>query len=747
MLSCFSTWIRTLYVWLMGRPTLKVFSVDSSRLVSCGEFPLDLQFGDRCPRLYLYQNVWPEYGMLELLLEADKGHSLGVVKIYIDYDGTFCEEDVINVPCSLHNRLTKHILYFPRKPNRVCFSFCEDLGNLVVCCLRLKPLLPNFAYKRMTRRVGHSQDTTIDRYELYQLYQRAFTVEDQVGVYQNWIERFETPFMSSFDRGLCSFKIECNRPRFSIVLMVFDPEVGLLEQMISSVFKQSYPDWELFIVGDFSDDLEVAEFLEQYIHHDERVHLVRSSHGDYDAVALNSLLKLAIGEFFIFLDCLGELAGHALLLLSKAIDQQPATKIIYSDEDSLTEDGLRFDPKFKPDWNSDMFLSQNYISYICAYRLDLVKKSGGFRAGFRGAEGYDLSLRCLMQMTGSEQEIVHIPWVLYHRRVFSVPVAKDRYKHTHNPNSALKALKDYVVASDSLGAVERGLVPDTFHVRYLLLEPPPLVTLLIPTRDKLEILLRCVDSILSLTEYPNYEIIILDNQSQESATLEYFLRIKTDSRVRVVRYDQPFNFSAINNFGVRQATGDIIGLVNNDVEIITPDWLTEMVSHACRPEIGCVGAKLYYSNGQIQHAGTILSEHNIAMHGHRYFDGDADGYHGRLKLVQNYSAVTGACLVVRKDVYEQVGGLNEEHLAVAYNDVDFCLKVREAGYRNLWTPYAELYHHESVSRGYDDAPKKRKRLEKEAAYMRKRWGKELANDPCYNPNLTQLKEDFSLRVI
>ncbi len=272
-----------------------------------------------------------------------------------------------------------------------------------------------------------------------------------------------------------------------------------------------------------------------------------------------------------------------------------------------------------------------------------------------------------------------------------------------------------------------------------------MVSLLIPSRDHLSVLAPCVESILNKTDYPEFEIIILDNQSEQPDTLKWFAEIQEDTRVKVICYDLPFNYSAINNFGVQHAKGSVIGLINNDVEVISPEWLSEMVSHALRPEVGCVGAKLYYGNGQIQHGGVVLGLGDVAGHAHRYLQHDEDGYQGRLKLVQNYSAVTAACLLVRRNVYEQVGGLDEEHLTVAYNDVDFCLRVREAGYHNLWTPYAELYHHESISRGKDNTQVKKKRYAKEVAYMRSTWKKALVNDPCYNVNLSRKREDFSLR--
>jgi GT2 family glycosyltransferase len=294
--------------------------------------------------------------------------------------------------------------------------------------------------------------------------------------------------------------------------------------------------------------------------------------------------------------------------------------------------------------------------------------------------------------------------------------------------------------------VSNGQLPFSAHVRWPFGEKPPLVSLLVPTRDGVDILKPCVDRILSLTRYRHFELLILDNQSTCPQTLAYLADVEArDSRVRVLRWNHPFNYSAINNFGVRHANGDIIGMVNNDIEPINGDWLSEMVGQVLRPDIGCVGAKLYYPNGTLQHGGVILGLGGVAGHAHRFFPRQAEGYCGRLKLTQNLTAVTGACLLVRKDVFEEVGGLNEQKLAVTFNDVDLCLKVYKAGYRNLWTPYAELYHHESISRGADNTPKKRTRRLREMAYMRRTWSDLLNHDPAYNPNLTLAYEDFSLR--
>jgi len=451
--------------------------------------------------------------------------------------------------------------------------------------------------------------------------------------------------------------------------------------------------------------------------------------------AYSSIAKSIEGEKFVTLktkNC--KIQCGVEVEIADFFKKNPSVKILYVDEDTVNENGQHLNPYFKPDWNPDLFFSYDYTSLSCCFcRCDWYEEHRSIFDEY----GTRLALTYLM-INMCASEITRMPQILVHKENGNESINDDFI------DKRIIVLK--YILGDSV-VIKPGLLPESLRLCYTMPEKLPFVSLLIPTRDSLQILKSCVESVLESTTYPTFEVIIINNQSKKKETLDWFESVGRDERVKVLSYACPFNYSSINNFAVKHAKGDIIGLINNDVEVISPDWLTEMVSHACRPEIGCVGAKLYYSDGRIQHAGVILSEHNIAMHGHRYFDGDADGYQGRLKLVQNYSAVTGACLVVRKEIYEQVGGLNEEHLAVAYNDVDFCLKVREAGYRNLWTPYAKLYHHESVSRGSDDTPAKRKRLKKEAAYMRKTWAKELANDPCYNPNLTPLKEDFSLRVI
>lgn len=527
------------------------------------------------------------------------------------------------------------------------------------------------------------------------------------------------------------------RPLISILLAPANgtPTKHLLSA-IESVRRQSYPHWELCIADDSSIDPELRRIVDERAAHDMRIRVSRVTEADSTTVGSDRALALARGEWVSRLEPADQLAEHALYCLASNLSRHPDAQVIYSDHDSIDEQGNRLAPCFKPDWNPDLFLSQDYVAQLCAFRSALIRSAGGRPVSTGRGGDYARLLTCLRQV--SAQQIHHIPYVLYHRRVGTSSAA----------SGPLDALRTHFAAhGDPRIAVEPGLAPETWRVRYPVPHPAPLVSLIIPTRDRLELLEPCVRSILDKTLYPHFEILILDNESIEPATLDFFNRIQAeDPRVRVLAYHHVFNYSAINNYGVAHARGTLVGLINNDIEAIGADWLTEMVSHACRPEIGCVGAKLYYDNDTIQHAGVILGLWGVAGHAHKHYSRDAEGYQKRALCIQNYSAVTAACLVVRKEIYVAVGGLNDTHLTVAFNDVDFCLKVRNAGYRNLWTPFAELYHHESVSRGAEDTPEKKARERSEIEYMRATWADALARDPCYSPNLTHRGEDFSVNT-
>ncbi|NTV94302.1 MAG: glycosyltransferase family 2 protein [Thiobacillus sp.] len=569
---------------------------------------------------------------------------------------------------------------------------------------------------------------------------------DAAAAYVAWVAKHDT--LSEADRAHLRTRVGAlaRRPRVSVVMPTYNTEGSFLRQAIESVRGQLYDHWELCIADDASTNPEVRAILEEYQAVDPRIRVAFRAENGHISAASNTALALATGDYVALLDHDDALAEDALCHVALALADHPDAAVVYSDEDKIDAEGRRFEPHFKCDWNPDLFLSQNYVSHLGVYRRDLLERIGGFRLGVEGSQDQDLLLRCLPHVRA--EQIVHVPRVLYHWRAVAGSTAMTAGEKNYTTEAGIKALRDYFAEHGPKGvAVESAAVPNTYRVRWPLPEPAPFVSLLMPTRDQKAVTEVAVRSILDRTAYTNFEIIILDNGSVEPDTLAFFDAIqREDGRVRVVRDERPFNFSALNNLGVRHARGSVIGLVNNDVEVIGPDWLGEMVSQACRPDIGCVGAKLYYGDDTLQHGGVILGIGGVANHVHKHAPATSPGYFARLLVTQNYSAVTAACLLVRREVYEAVGGLDEENLVVAFNDVDFCLKVRQAGYRNLWTPYAELYHHESVSRGTEDTPEKQARFEREIAFMQDKWGDALRADPYYNPNLSRARVDFSIAL-
>jgi len=603
--------------------------------------------------------------------------------------------------------------------------------------------------------------------------------------YQGWIKTNEK------DIYFYDEKVLKQKPLISIILPVYNTKAVFLRKAIDSVFKQTYPYWELCIADDASNDKETITTLKHYEKRDERIKVIYREKNSHISAALNSALSLANGEWVAFLDHDDMLAPNALYEIAKAINTNRKAKLIYSDEDKIDEKDNRFEPHFKSDWNPDMFFSQNYVNHLCAIKKDIVDNIKGFREGVEGSQDYDLILRSLPYI--KDDEIVHIPKILYHWRSIKGSTAFDAQEKEYTTKAGIKALQDYFDVVRPGVVVLEGFLPNTYKPVYPIpgidikeqikpyiekskinreiyktiqhqtsnikhptsiiqhlssnIHHPPLVSIIIPTRDGYEILKMCIESILEKTDYPNYEIIIVNNRSTDEKTISYlnYLKKKYDNIITIINFNKSFNFSAINNFAVMQAKGEIVCLLNNDIEIISQMWLSEMVQHVLRPEIGAVGAKLYYANDTIQHAGVVLGIGGVAGHSHKYFPKDHHGYFSRLKIIQNYSAVTAACLLVRKSVYEEVGGLDEENLKVAFNDVDFCLKVLEKGYRNLWTPYAEAYHHESLSRGKENTPEKQKRFMQEVLFMKEKWKSQLYNDPCYSPHLTLEREDFTIK--
>jgi GT2 family glycosyltransferase len=414
-------------------------------------------------------------------------------------------------------------------------------------------------------------------------------------------------------------------------------------------------------------------------------------------------------------------------------------RLIYSDEDKIDESGRRFAPYFKCDWNRDLFYSYNFITHLSVYYTAILREIGGFRPGVEGAQDYDLALRYIEHIDTTQ--IHHIPRVLYHWRAHAESTAQSEDAKSYAMHAAKQALNEHFQRQKLNARVE--IINYGYRVHYALPDIPPMVSLIVPTRNGLQLIRMCVESIIAKTTYPNYEILIVDNGSDDPETLQYFETFRSEPKIHVIREEQPYNFSALNNFAVKFAQGQLVGLINNDIEVSSPEWLSEMVSIALQTGVGAVGARLWYPNDTLQHGGVVLGLGGIAGHSHKHLPDYHPGYCCRAVLIQSFSAVTAACLIIRKDIYEEVGGLNERDLKIAFNDVDFCLRVREAGYRNVWTPYAELYHHESATRGIEDTLDKQERFAEEIRYMKQRWGDALSYDSAYSPNLTLDHEDFS----
>ncbi|GHS88648.1 hypothetical protein AGMMS49957_10530 [Synergistales bacterium] len=564
--------------------------------------------------------------------------------------------------------------------------------------------------------------------------------------YAEWIALYDTiddEKRRAIGEAIKKMEVNSQPPLISVVMPVYNPPVHILREAIDSVIKQLYPHWELCVADDVSPNPEIRDMLSRYAAKDKRIKICLRNENGHISEASNSALGLATGDFVALLDHDDVLPENALYEVARAIMENPNASLFYSDEDKLDFDGRRCEPYFKSDWNPDLFLSHNLFTHLGVYKRELLAQIGGFRTGFEGAQDYDLVLRCLD--VAGDDAVRHIPKILYHWRKTQESTATGPDKKPYAIRAAVQAISEFLERRKINATVTefmpgRGLI----RVQYALPDVCPKVSIIILTKDKVELLVKCVASIQDRTTYSNYEIIIVDNGSVEEVTFEYLRTISKKPNVKILRDDRPFNYSMLNNTAVEVCGGEIVCLLNNDIEVITPDWLSEMVSHAIRPGIGAVGARLWYPNNTLQHGGVILGIGGIAIHVHHAIIRDNPGYFGRAWLIQNLSAVTGACLMIKKSIYQEAGGLDEKNLPVAYNDIDFCIRVRDAGYRNLWTPFAELYHYESATRGYETTPEKQERFRKETEYVKKIYGDTLTRDPAYNPNLSLSSDPFTL---
>jgi len=557
--------------------------------------------------------------------------------------------------------------------------------------------------------------------------------------YRRWINRYDS--LTAQDHEVIRADIENFRrhPLISVVVSVFNPPEPYLRATLNSVIGQLYQNWELCLADDASTAPHVSRVLAEYAR-DRRIKMVcRPTSGGVSA-ACNNATDIATGEFLAFLGHVDVLSTHALYLIAREIDQHPIVDLVYSDEDKITACGRRYDPHFKSDWNPDLFLSLNIISQLVVFRAALVDKVGKLRPEFDGSQDYDLALRVVGE-TNAER-IRHIPYVLYHRRhalASSARCSGERTSAVHARNAVRDHLRRRRIRAEVVS------IPGfSFQAVHYALDAELSVSIIIPTKDRSDLLSRCVRGILEETAYRNLEVIIIDNHSDQEATHAYLRQIEGNQRVRILKYNRPFNFSLINNWGAEQSRGDILLFLNNDTEPIEASWLRHMVANACRPEVGAVGAKLLYPNGRVQHGGVILGMTGIAGHFHRNRPSDDPGYFGRALLQQNLSAVTAACIAMRRNVFFEVGGFDGANLPIAFNDVDLCLRLRELGYLIVWTPLAQLIHHETASRKLDLMPCRYREFLRENDYMRLRWGNILDRDPYFSPNLS--RHDLSPRL-
>jgi GT2 family glycosyltransferase len=531
------------------------------------------------------------------------------------------------------------------------------------------------------------------------------------------------------------------RPTISILMATYDPVERHLREALDSVLAQTYADWELCIADDLSTRRYVRPTIEAYAARDGRIKPIYRSANGHISRALNSAAERARGEFVALMDHDDLLAPNALFEIALLLNAHPDADFVYTDEDMIDDaTGARNSPHFKPEWSPDSLLSRMYVGHLSVYRRALFEAAGGFREGFEGSQDWDLALRVTERTT----RIHHVPNVLYHWRQHVASTSSDMSAKPYAAIAAQRALEEALVRRNEPGTVLPDPdAPGTYVVRYALPHPPR-VTVIIPTRDHGSDVERCLSSLFRRTDYPNFEAILVDNGSTDTGSLAVFERwAATEPRLRVLRVDEPFNFSRLNNRAAAIATGDLLLFLNNDTEIRTHDWMRAMAEQATRPSIGAVGATLLYPNDTIQHAGVIVGIAGLAGHSHKNFTHGTHGHFMMLRAVNNYSAVTAACLMVRREIFDAIGGFDEE-LAVAYNDVDLCLKIQAAGYSNVCLPHAVLYHFESKSRGADVAESKAVRLRAEADIMRVRWRIGEVDDPHYNVNLTLDREDYSV---
>jgi GT2 family glycosyltransferase len=551
--------------------------------------------------------------------------------------------------------------------------------------------------------------------------------------YDRWIKEFEAPDLELMDLKVSALE---SRPLISILMPVYNTKHDELKSAIESVINQSYSNWEFCVADDHSSDPEVGEILYGFASRDSRIRVVTRGERGGISKACNTAWQEARGEYVCFLDHDDMLAKHALAFVCEAIDRAPHADLLYSDEDKIDEQGRRYEPFFKPDWSPDLLLSENYICHLLVLRQDLASKIGFLNPDCDGSQDYDLILRASEQATAVE----HIPKVLYHWRAGIQSTAVTIQNKSYALDAARRALEEHCERTGKGASVEPGLQVGRWRVRYNVPEGTR-VSIIIAAGGKRDILKANIESIFEKTTYKNFEIVVIDNAKHDS--IEKLINEFAPRGVRYIDWrNKPFNYSEINNTAARQCDSPALLFLNDDTSVIEPGWLEAMVELIARPEVGAVGAKLLYPDGRIQHAGVVMGLYDNCGHAFKGLDGSVSHYFDFSDVTRNVSSVTGACLMAKKDVFWEVGGFDENQFAVAFNDIDLCLKIDSRGYRVLFTPHALLCHYEAFSKTSKDLVPH----PEEVTAMRLKWHEVITADPYYSPNLTRNDEDYSLRT-
>lgn len=564
------------------------------------------------------------------------------------------------------------------------------------------------------------------------------TAAEPENLYQMWIENNEPSKEELEEQRNTKFKIN---PKISIIIPMYNTPINFFEELVNNLIDQTYTNWELCLAD---GSPEKNEKLEKIYKKDERIKYKFIGGNKGIAGNTNEALSLVTGDFVALLDHDDLLPIFSLYEIVKCINENPDVEFIYTDEDKFEKlGGKRYDPYFKSDFAPDTLRANNFICHFSVFKKELMDKLGGFRSKYDGAQDYDILLR----MSEETNNIIHIPKILYHWRVHSLSTAKSG--GTAKPyayEAGIKAIQDHIDRIGLKGTVESGNTLGTYKVNYEI-QGNPKVSIVIPNKDYVKTLKVCINSIKKLTTYENYEIIIVENNSEENETFEYYKKIDGKDKIKVVYFpEKEFNYSKIINFGVKNSTGDYIVQLNNDTELLTPNWLQEMLGFAQRDDVGAVGAELFYPDNTIQHAGIIIGIGGVAGHVFKNLPKGIHGYFSKDAMIQNLSAVTAACIMTPKSIYDEVGYMDEK-FKVAFNDVDFCLKIRQTGKLIVYNPYVQFTHYESKSRGFEDTPEKKKRFQSEVDRFHDKWQSVLdKGDPYYNINLRLDNDQCAIRT-